>query len=624
MMNRKLLTRQLSIALLLFVAGLVLAIPRPAPAQDCACFDTDNNGTCDVTVTNAQLLGGPVSNLASAFVIPAGCEITLNSAPGGGVRVTARRIVVEGSLFSTPTGGEGVLFTATEDIRLLPGSSIVSGGANKLSTTGTGNEAIAKASVGLKAGTTCTLLGTFLKGNPTTGSGQVGIQCREEIAIHGSQIIASGIDIQSLSGEIDASGSGPGGSAQLRGLACDDPDQNPHGNDNGVLDAGDFPCRFNFSDPLSAGLTAISDFCGPPNVIQALNNPLVIISRANLNISGAELLGNFSILLFAENGNMDASSSTISNGPSPPGGATISMVADPAGVNRLPVLKETATGPFAGIIDVDRACITSPNPIGFGGTVTGLLEFPGCSGGTGTVIPGAGLQCDDSAQNLAGNGNNNSILDSGDFECTIQFPTPFSTALAAINAFCEGQSSVCGNGVVESGEQCDDDNTVNGDGCSASCQVEPPLPVCGNGVVESGEQCDDDNTVNGDGCSASCQVEPPAGGEGCTPGFWKQSQRFDSWPAPITPTTLFSAVFENAFPGKTLLQVLQQGGGGLKALGRHTAAALLNSASPDVNYDLSYSDVIGMFNAVFPGSNRNYDSLKNTFEVLNQQHCPVN
>ena len=33
-------------------------------------------------------------------------------------------------------------------------------------------------------------------------------------------------------------------------------------------------------------------------------------------------------------------------------------------------------------------------------------------------------------------------------------------------------------------------------------------PVCGDGVVEAGETCDDGNTVPGDGCSGVCQVEP--------------------------------------------------------------------------------------------------------------------
>ncbi|PIP75996.1 hypothetical protein COW86_00600, partial [Candidatus Kuenenbacteria bacterium CG22_combo_CG10-13_8_21_14_all_39_9] len=32
-------------------------------------------------------------------------------------------------------------------------------------------------------------------------------------------------------------------------------------------------------------------------------------------------------------------------------------------------------------------------------------------------------------------------------------------------------------------------------------------PVCGNGTQETGEQCDDGNLENNDGCSPSCQIE---------------------------------------------------------------------------------------------------------------------
>ena len=35
----------------------------------------------------------------------------------------------------------------------------------------------------------------------------------------------------------------------------------------------------------------------------------------------------------------------------------------------------------------------------------------------------------------------------------------------------------------------------------------PGGAVCGNGVVETGEQCDDGNMAAGDGCSATCQTE---------------------------------------------------------------------------------------------------------------------
>ena len=38
--------------------------------------------------------------------------------------------------------------------------------------------------------------------------------------------------------------------------------------------------------------------------------------------------------------------------------------------------------------------------------------------------------------------------------------------------------------------------------------------VCGNGVVDPGEQCDDGNTTSGDGCSATCQDETGSDGGG--------------------------------------------------------------------------------------------------------------
>ena len=37
-----------------------------------------------------------------------------------------------------------------------------------------------------------------------------------------------------------------------------------------------------------------------------------------------------------------------------------------------------------------------------------------------------------------------------------------------------------------------------------------PVAVCGNWICETyaGEQCDDGNLANGDGCSSTCQIEP--------------------------------------------------------------------------------------------------------------------
>src|SRR5437899_8470013 len=43
-------------------------------------------------------------------------------------------------------------------------------------------------------------------------------------------------------------------------------------------------------------------------------------------------------------------------------------------------------------------------------------------------------------------------------------------------------------------------------GCSAASSPQ----TCGNGIVEGQETCDDGNRRDGDGCSATCQVEPAA------------------------------------------------------------------------------------------------------------------
>jgi cysteine-rich repeat protein len=48
-----------------------------------------------------------------------------------------------------------------------------------------------------------------------------------------------------------------------------------------------------------------------------------------------------------------------------------------------------------------------------------------------------------------------------------------------------GGPAVCGNGVQEAGEECDDGNTDDQDGCEHDCT----LAKCGNGIVDPGEVC---------------------------------------------------------------------------------------------------------------------------------------
>ncbi len=87
---------------------------------------------------------------------------------------------------------------------------------------------------------------------------------------------------------------------------------------------------------------------------------------------------------------------------------------------------------------------------------------------------------------------------------------------------------VCGNGVIEPGEDpfCDAAVAAEKGGpvaaCTPGCQLVGGTPkssasdqvYCGNGIIDSsdGEQCDDGNQVNGDGCSTSCLLEGSSAG----------------------------------------------------------------------------------------------------------------
>ncbi|KAJ1471368.1 hypothetical protein T484DRAFT_1844339 [Baffinella frigidus] len=109
-----------------------------------------------------------------------------------------------------------------------------------------------------------------------------------------------------------------------------------------------------------------------------------------------------------------------------------------------------------------------------------------------------------------------------------------AVGLGSVAAVCK-DNQVCGDGVVDEGEQCDDRNTVDRDGCSSSCMVECGFecqgvwaacaagltqkgffdsscrPLYGDGLRVTGEACDDGNLLAGDGCQCHLATKTSAG-----------------------------------------------------------------------------------------------------------------
>ncbi|MBT4586214.1 DUF4215 domain-containing protein, partial [Candidatus Peregrinibacteria bacterium] len=103
--------------------------------------------------------------------------------------------------------------------------------------------------------------------------------------------------------------------------------------------------------------------------------------------------------------------------------------------------------------------------------------------------------------------------------------------------------SSCGDGIINNDivwrrtrvnydlveEECDDGNTLNGDGCNQNCKKETTTVasdgLCGDGIIHDDEQCDDGNRIAGDGCSANCTIERGYCGDGVLqPGLGEQCE----------------------------------------------------------------------------------------------------
>ena len=121
--------------------------------------------------------------------------------------------------------------------------------------------------------------------------------------------------------------------------------------------------------------------------------------------------------------------------------------------------------------------------------------------------------------------------------------------------------------------------------------------------------------------NANDENPPPSGGEGCTPGYWKN--HLGSWTG-YSPSADFDATFGvDAFsPNITLQQAVNLGGGKMAQLARHATAALLNASHGGVSSGTTAAEIIALVQAAVASGNLETTAL--VFEGLNEQGCPLN
>ena len=97
---------------------------------------------------------------------------------------------------------------------------------------------------------------------------------------------------------------------------------------------------------------------------------------------------------------------------------------------------------------------------------------------------------------------------------------------------CAVPGAVCGDGFMETGEECDDGNLIGTDACTSECKIS----FCGDGIIRSGvEQCDGSSLAG-----ASCMTLGFANGSlSCTAGCMFNNTACNAFPepAPVPPTT---------------------------------------------------------------------------------------
>jgi len=91
-----------------------------------------------------------------------------------------------------------------------------------------------------------------------------------------------------------------------------------------------------------------------------------------------------------------------------------------------------------------------------------------------------------------------------DVDCSDGIACTVDSCAGMPGCFNDPDDFFCDDGNVNTTDSCDATNpSADLDGC-----VNTPIAFCGDGVInQAEEQCDDGNNDDGDGCSASCEIE---------------------------------------------------------------------------------------------------------------------
>ncbi|MDY0003301.1 MAG: DUF4215 domain-containing protein, partial [Polyangia bacterium] len=172
-----------------------------------------------------------------------------------------------------------------------------------------------------------------------------------------------------------------------------------------------------------------------------------------------------------------------------------------------------------------------------------LLDGDGCSPScqveSGWACSGEPSQC----VSLCGNGtiDDGEECDGDDLggnDCTT-LGAGFTSGELSCLAACRFDSTgcrlaSCGNGVLDPGEECDDGNSSNNDACMNNCQN----ARCGDGYVWAGQEaCDDGNNSNSDACLGDCQAASCGDGH-----VWTGQEACDDGNASNTDSCLVGCV----------------------------------------------------------------------------------